>query len=327
MSKKAGEKVLGTIQMTGDVLMSIANLSEMEVQVDVSENDVTKVHVGDSANVEVDAYNNRIFKGVVTKIASSSSAATAATTASGDVTHSDRTISVDPITVLVKLCANDLHGVSVEQFLPRGSNAETQTIPNEALIVDYFLRKHRAQLEQNIWKGNKSTGSGNLALSNGFIANIGAGVVDINTNGYTTLDSNNAYDVFFKMYEDMNQEVIEDGAQFFVGREFYNALAKNMVDLNFFTPYESAQLASNPSMILAGTDIRINRVAGLNSSNLAYIAKPMDLVVGTDLRNDFEEVTSWYEKKDDAMYIRVKFKIGTQVPYVDQIGKFELAAS
>jgi len=248
-------------------------------------------------------------------------------TANGDVTHSDRTISVDPITVLVKLCANDLHGVSVEQFLPRGSNAETQTIPNEALIVDYFLRKHRAQLEQNIWKGNKSTGSGNLALSNGFIANIGAGVVDINTNGYTTLDSNNAYDVFFKMYEDMNQEVIEDGAQFFVGREFYNALAKNMVDLNFFTPYESAQLASNPSMILAGTDIRINRVAGLNSSNLAYIAKPMDLVVGTDLRNDFEEVTSWYEKKDDAMYIRVKFKIGTQVPYVDQIGKFELAAS
>jgi hypothetical protein len=248
-------------------------------------------------------------------------------TPSGDVIHSDRTISVDPITVLVKLCANDLHGVSVEQFLPRGSNAETQNIPFEGLIIDYFLRKHRSQLEQNIWRADKDTGAGNLALSNGFIKNIGAGTIDLNTTGYTTLTSSNAYDVFFNMFEDMDQAVIEDGAELFVGREFYNALAKNMVDLNFFTPYESAQLASNPSMILAGTDLKINRVSGLNTTNLAYLGKPLDFVVGTDLRNDFEEVTSWYEKKDDAMYIRVKFKIGTQVPYVDQIGKFELAAS
>ena len=71
LSKKKGEKVLGTIQMSGDVLMSIANLNEMEVQVDVSENDVLRISVGDTADVEVDAYLDRKFKGVVTQIANS----------------------------------------------------------------------------------------------------------------------------------------------------------------------------------------------------------------------------------------------------------------
>ena len=46
-------------------------MSKIEAVVDVGENDITKVHLGDSAIVEVDAYNNRKFKGMVTQIASS----------------------------------------------------------------------------------------------------------------------------------------------------------------------------------------------------------------------------------------------------------------
>lgn len=76
LSKKKGEKVLGTIQMTGDDLMHIADLNNMEVQVDVSENDVIRINVGDTADVEVDAYLNRKFKGVVTQIANSAGTGT-----------------------------------------------------------------------------------------------------------------------------------------------------------------------------------------------------------------------------------------------------------
>lgn len=71
LNKKKGEKVLGTIQMTGDQLMSIADLTQMEIQVDVSENDVLRIDVGDTADIEVDAYLNRKFKGVVFQIANS----------------------------------------------------------------------------------------------------------------------------------------------------------------------------------------------------------------------------------------------------------------
>ena len=57
--------------MAGTEMMRVADMSKIEAVVDVGENDITKVHLGDSAIVEVDAYSNRKFKGIVTQIASS----------------------------------------------------------------------------------------------------------------------------------------------------------------------------------------------------------------------------------------------------------------
>lgn len=69
LAVKKGERVVGTAQMAGTEMMRIADLKSIEVQVDVGENDIPKVKFGDTALVEVDAYNNRKFKGVVYKIA------------------------------------------------------------------------------------------------------------------------------------------------------------------------------------------------------------------------------------------------------------------
>jgi len=69
-----GERVLGTQQMTGTELLRVANLNNMEVEVDVNENDIVKINVGDSARVEVDAYLKKEFKGIVTSISNSASA-------------------------------------------------------------------------------------------------------------------------------------------------------------------------------------------------------------------------------------------------------------
>ena len=77
-----GERVVGTIQMAGTEMMRIANLNAMEVQVEISENNILKVNVGDSVNIEVDAYLEKIFKGFVTEIANTASnAATGASQA------------------------------------------------------------------------------------------------------------------------------------------------------------------------------------------------------------------------------------------------------
>lgn len=76
---KKGERVVGTGQMSGTEIMRIADLNVMEVQVDVGENDIPRVKYNDTAIVEVDAYNNRKFKGLVTQIASSSKGAATST--------------------------------------------------------------------------------------------------------------------------------------------------------------------------------------------------------------------------------------------------------
>lgn len=71
LSVEKGERILGTSQMAGTEIMRIANLSEMEVSVDVSENDIVRVHMGDTALIDVDAYLDKKFKGIVTEIANS----------------------------------------------------------------------------------------------------------------------------------------------------------------------------------------------------------------------------------------------------------------
>ena len=72
LSVELGERVVGTSQMAGTELLRIADLSIMEVRVDVNENDIVRVEIGDTTNIDVDAYNtyDQVFKGIVTEIAS-----------------------------------------------------------------------------------------------------------------------------------------------------------------------------------------------------------------------------------------------------------------
>ncbi|MBN1199134.1 MAG: efflux RND transporter periplasmic adaptor subunit [Bacteroidales bacterium] len=67
-----GERVTGASQFSsGTEIMRLANLNEMEAQVEVNENDIIRVNLGDTALIEIDAYLNRKFKGIVTEIATS----------------------------------------------------------------------------------------------------------------------------------------------------------------------------------------------------------------------------------------------------------------
>ncbi|GAC1384589.1 MAG: efflux RND transporter periplasmic adaptor subunit [Ginsengibacter sp.] len=75
LNVKKGERVVGNSMMAGTEMMRIADLNRIEVRVDVGENDIPKVHLGDTALVQVEAYTNRKFKGIVTQIASSNNGA------------------------------------------------------------------------------------------------------------------------------------------------------------------------------------------------------------------------------------------------------------
>ncbi|MEC4112857.1 efflux RND transporter periplasmic adaptor subunit [Myroides pelagicus] len=68
-----GERVLGTQQMAGTEILRVANLSKMEVEVDINENDIVKINEGDETIINVDAYLKKEFKGIVTSISNSAS--------------------------------------------------------------------------------------------------------------------------------------------------------------------------------------------------------------------------------------------------------------
>jgi RND family efflux transporter, MFP subunit len=99
LNVKKGERVVGSSMMAGTEMMRIADMSKIEIRVDVGENDIPKVHLGDSASIEVDAFNNRKFKGVVTQIASSNTGAAsqnALATTTTDVTNYKVYIRLNP---------------------------------------------------------------------------------------------------------------------------------------------------------------------------------------------------------------------------------------
>ena len=90
LNVKKGERVVGSNLMSGTEILRIADMAKIEIRVDVSESDIPKVHLGDSAIVTVDAYSSRKFKGLVTQIASSNNGAasqSALANTSTDVTN------------------------------------------------------------------------------------------------------------------------------------------------------------------------------------------------------------------------------------------------
>ncbi|MDB5206719.1 MAG: HlyD family efflux transporter periplasmic adaptor subunit [Flavisolibacter sp.] len=128
---KQGERI-GTMQMPGSELMRVADMNNIEVRVDVNENNIIKVSVGDSADVEVEAYNKRKFKGIVTSIGNGGTKKDAQSFMSNDVTAYEVHIKLD------RASYADLFDSSRRKSLPfrtgMNARADIKTKRREAVL-------------------------------------------------------------------------------------------------------------------------------------------------------------------------------------------------
>ena len=122
LNSEQGERVVGTAQMAGTEIMIISNFNNMEVIVDVNENDILQISMDDTCLIEVDAYGDRIFKGVVTEIARSASGQNGIQISSDQVTNFEVKIRI------LKSSYSDLLSVTDAPFLPgMSASVEIQT--------------------------------------------------------------------------------------------------------------------------------------------------------------------------------------------------------
>ena len=124
LNVEKGERVVGTSQMAGTEILTLANLNEMEVNVDVNENDIVRVNLGDTATIEVDAYVGKKFKGIVTEVANSANI---------------KGMSVDQVTnfsVKVRIFRD-----SYEHLLQEGANRKTVFNPGMSATVNILTRR------------------------------------------------------------------------------------------------------------------------------------------------------------------------------------------
>lgn len=135
LNVEKGERVVGTSQMAGTEMMRIANLNDMEARIEVNENDIVRVSVGDTALVEVDAYLNRKFKGVVTEVANSANLTGVSADQVTNFTVKVRLIKSSYIDLLSKKKAPFRPGMSASVEVQTDVVYDALSIPVEAVTT------------------------------------------------------------------------------------------------------------------------------------------------------------------------------------------------
>lgn len=168
LSVKKGERVVGSTMMAGTEMMRIADMNKMEIRVDVGENDIPKVRLGDSATIEVDAYNDRKFTGVVTQIASSNN---------GALTQSDLANTSTDVTnykVYIRLNPDSYKDlISPKKRFPfrpgmsASADIQTKTHTNVLSIpINAVTTREKTDSTGNNISGNNPTGNNQAGIDN-----------------------------------------------------------------------------------------------------------------------------------------------------------------
>ena len=120
LTSRVGERVVGTSQFAGTEVMRIANLNNMEAVVNVNENDVPNVRIGQSARISVDAYPDRNIKGIVREIASTATTKNAGS--QEEVTNFEVKISIPD------------RSLQLRPGMSTTADIETATVPNAVVV-------------------------------------------------------------------------------------------------------------------------------------------------------------------------------------------------
>ncbi len=160
LSVEKGERVLGTQQFAGTEIMTISDLNQLDVNVDVNENDINRIKLGDSSKIEVDAFQDKRFMGTVIEIGS---AANVVGTTADQVTNFTVKVRIDPksyvnllnktatnpspfrpgLTATVDIQTNQAKALSVpiQAVTTRGPDTQTPTSDNSDKSTDSSKNK------------------------------------------------------------------------------------------------------------------------------------------------------------------------------------------
>jgi len=249
-------------------------------------------------------------------------------TASGDVTFTNRDITVGQITYFSGFCMKDLIP-KYTQILLRAGNAETEDMAFEAEVADSIIKTIMEHNETADWQGDTASGNVYINRYDGLIKIIDAATtaVDGNTSAATSITSGASGNVDTLVNNICNARPakVKSAANqvLFVGQDTFDKFVDTLNAKNLYNV--DATSWANYSVSIPGKNVTLVGVVGLDGTNRMFLGTQENFFLGFDLQNDEEEFDMWYEKKDDKVYYRVKFKRGLQVAYPNEIVEFTLA--
>ena len=251
-----------------------------------------------------------------------------AVSASGDVTFSDRNLTVGQITYFSGFCMKDLIP-KYTQIMLRAGNAETEDMMFESEVAESVIKTIMEHNEVADWQGDTASANVYINRYDGLnkIIDAAGTAVDGNTSSATAITAGASGNVDGLITDICNARPakVKSAANqvLFVGQDTFDKYVDTLNAKNLY--HINATDWANYETSIAGKNVSLVGVAGLDGTNRMFLGTQDNFFLGFDLQNDEEEFDMWYDKKDDKVYYRVKFKRGLQVAYPDEIVEFTLA--
>jgi hypothetical protein len=265
-----------------------------------------------------------------------SGAACGLTNASGDTTIAARTLTVGRIKAEKSWCVKDLETIYAQLLLSPGSNYEALPGKIDQAFMEHIMGNQGERVETAIWQS--VSGSTNwqdyLNKFDGLIRIIdqATGPIQANASAFIatpvtgTITTANVISVMQATYNAIPVSILDKAdLRIFCGVDTARLYQQAMINTTVFgqANYMSPTDALGEFTLL-GTNVKVVPTPGLNGTNKVYAMRTSNMFLGVDLENEEEELKVWYSMDYDTVYMRMKFKLGTQIGITTEVVKFTI---
>ena len=208
-------------------------------------------------------------------------------------------------------CQLDLLSKFAEYLVKFGAESAEDNFPFEAQILGEIARKVNKEIERQVWLGDSSGND----LIDGFVT-LAESADSASTIVVAKVSGETVYDRVQKTILAIPEEILDDAVVFLSPANF-RALQFEMVAKNLYH-YDAGKIENN-DFIFPGSNVIVHKTQGLTGSDVIYASVWDNMVYGTDMMNDREEIKVWYEEADEVERIKIRFNFGVQTLYPDMV--------
>jgi hypothetical protein len=263
-------------------------------------------------------------------------AAACSFTSSGTTTFSQVSIATVGIQFAEQLCLNDLNTYFTQKYLPAGANIDSLSIAQQ--IIDRKIAQVAKNVEQMIWQGKTTyTNSSVLKQMNGWLSTIDTAGTAVAATA-STLNSTNVLTIFDDVYAKVPAAAIaNEPIVAFCGYDTFRILAAKITSTYgiYGSQYTTDNVWNNWELMYPGTNMKVVAVPGMNNDNAVdtgvlptavknriIATYASNLVYGTDLQSDTDNMEAWWSKDDRVWKLYGAFRAGVAVKFIDHVVQY-----
>lgn len=236
--------------------------------------------------------------------------------AAGDATISQREIEVAAIKVNLDWCNQLLRGKYAEYLIRINAVENAENMAFEEYLTEALTNELNKKIEKLMWQGDKSSASTDLKWIDGYLEQMSDESSSLAANVSIT-SGQSAYEGILSVYMQMPEETLARGGMIFVSPAIFRAFVQDLVAANYyhFNPSD----ASFNEIVFPGSDVKVVKTPGLAGSLKIVGTFAENLVYGTDMEGDFEDLKIWFSDDDDVWKVKVLWATGVAYHFPDQI--------